>query len=152
MHTDRASPIRSVARDRPDGRTSVRIMTAPVWAVTSAQCGRCQSGRPGRRMRLAPPPGAVARLTAAATPPAASATPTGAIGGLGGARPQVTELLHQFDLECLLERGGAGGGSRGLGGAAASIGTIARIGMIATGRSASAPAVGATVAVTAITA
>src|SRR5664280_3645888 len=100
MHTDRASSIRSVARDRPDGRTSVRIMGAR-WSTPSA--GRAGGGRPSGQ-----PPAGRTRSTAPATTSAAPATTTGSVGRLDHARAQIAELLDQLHLECLLERGSPG--------------------------------------------
>jgi len=74
----------------PMARFSVRIRTPPLPPVIPARCGSVTAGRPGRRMRWASPSEDVARSNVGGDPPAASATPTGAIGGLGDARPQVT--------------------------------------------------------------
>ena len=95
-------------------------------------------GAPGTGARRPEGPGAPTgrstRSTAAATTPAASATPTGTIGRFGHCRPQVAEFLDQLLLEGRLERDRTGRCRGRLGRTAAPIGTVARVGVVTPGR------------------
>ncbi|MGA3148471.1 MAG: hypothetical protein ABSF33_13495, partial [Acidimicrobiales bacterium] len=77
------------------------------------------------------PPCRDALSTPAATTPAASATPAGTVGRLDDGRSEIAELLHQLDLERLLERGGPRRYRSGFGRSATAIGAVTRIRVVA---------------------
>ena len=141
MHTERASSIRSVARDRPDGRTSVRIMAARPGRRATSGRRSVRWFAPHGGERWSPHREAMRAQRRRRPPRPPPPPPAGRSDDSDTAGPRSPNSWTSSTSKASSNEAAPAGAGRGLGRSAAAVGTVARIGVVAPGRAAAPAAV-----------